>query len=97
MVKSAKPLDQIEANDHLLKAVIALLTIKDPTFIAQLDEVFLVARCQQNKVGRMDPGAWAAIREELSVVRQFVIGDDEPEVKVGHRTTHAPAISQPNS
>ena len=68
---------RIQANDHLLKAVVALLAIRDPEFINQLDEIFLVARCQGDEISNMDADAWAHIREELEVVRTFVHGDDE--------------------
>ena len=70
---------RIEANDHLLKAVIALLTIKDPTFVKQLDDVFLMAEAQGDKIARMDAMAWAHIREELGVVRGFVLGDEDAD------------------
>ncbi|CAN5201118.1 hypothetical protein BH10PSE1_BH10PSE1_10740 [soil metagenome] len=80
----------VESNEHLLKAVIALLTIRDPDFLRQLDRVFALADAHDSKIGRMTPEAWAEIRREMTVVRDFVQGEDESmpvsqsEIKIAH-------------
>lgn len=74
--------ERIEANDHLLKAVVALLTIKDPTFVNQLDNIFRMAEAQGDEIARMNAQSWSHIRDELEVVRNFVHGDEDPQALI---------------
>lgn len=68
-----------EATDHLLKAVIALLSVKDPGFLKQLDQVFALADAHGSPISRMPPEAWAEIRREMLIISEFVHGDAPEE------------------
>ena len=79
-----------EATDHLLKAVIALLTVRDPEFLNHLNQIFALADIHDSKISRMRPEAWAEVRREIQIVHAFVQGEDESigaaqsEIKIAH-------------
>lgn len=68
-----------EATDHLLKSVIALLTVRDPDFLRQLDQIFALADVHGSAISRMPSDAWAEIRREMLVISEFVHGEEGEE------------------
>ena len=66
-----------EAADHLLKAVIAVLTERDPEFLKKVVELFMVADAHDSPIADMRAQVWDEISKELAAVRELVL-DDEP-------------------
>ncbi len=79
-----------EAADHLLKAVIALMAVRDPEFLRHLDRIFALADAHDSQISRMRPEVWAEVRREIGVIHDFVQGEDAPsgvpqkEIKIAH-------------
>ncbi len=89
-MKTIDTATRAEAADHLLKAVLALLTVRDPEFLRHLDRIFALADVHDSQISRMRPEVWAEVRREIRVIHDFVQGDDEPsgssqaEIKIAH-------------
>lgn len=66
---------RLVAQDRLLKALIGVLTIKEPTLVQQLDSLFVVAAHQRNDTARMSQRAWEEIQKELNVIHQLIHGE----------------------
>lgn len=64
----------VESNEHLLKAVIALLSLKDPTFLSQLDRVFTVAALHDSPIAQMRDDSWVEVFTELRIIGEFLHG-----------------------
>lgn len=64
----------VESNEHLLKAIIALLSLKDPAFLSQLDRVFTVAAMHDSPIAQMRDETWVEVLTELRIVAEFLHG-----------------------
>ncbi len=64
----------VESNEHLLKAVIALLSLRDPEFLSQLDRVFTVAAMHDSPIAQMRDEAWVEVFTELRIIGEFLHG-----------------------
>jgi hypothetical protein len=67
----------VASNEKLLKALIALLSIRDEALLDELKTIFTVAAAHGSEIGQADPKVWAEIRRELGLIDQLVYGDDE--------------------
>lgn len=65
----------VRSNEKLLKAMLALLSLKDEHFLAELKQVFALASKQGSELGDADPKIWAEISRELGLIDQIVNGD----------------------
>jgi hypothetical protein len=70
------------AADHLVKAVLATLAVKDPDFIDQVRDIFLIATAYDSRIAPEREAVWAEVQSELQAVEALVKGpldDDEGE------------------
>lgn len=68
----------VESNEHLLKAIIALLSLKDPNFLKDLDQVFTVAALHDSPIAHMREATWLEVFKELNIVAEFLHGAGLP-------------------
>lgn len=66
----------VNANDKLLKALIALLAVKDEHLLQELQMVFAIAGRTGNKIGEASSATWEHLRKELLMIAELVDGDD---------------------
>lgn len=69
---------RVEAMDHLLKATIAALAMRDPEFLKGVAEAFMIGDVYGSPISDMRAEAWAEISRELGIIRDLVSGDDAP-------------------
>ena len=62
----------VAANDRLLKALIALLAMKDPGLMKELPTVFALAAREDGVIGEATEATWEAIGAELRSIREFL-------------------------
>ncbi len=67
----------VRSNEKLLKAMLALLSLKDEHFLGELKAVFAMASQQGSEIGQADPKVWAEIRRELAIIDAIVDGEAE--------------------
>ncbi len=60
----------------MLKALIALLAIKDGHLLDEMRAVLFVARRDDSPIGDADAATWAHIRKELSSITDLIGGED---------------------
>ena len=65
-------LPMINANDKLLKALIALLAFKDEHLLDEMCIIFAAAAKSRNEIGRADAEIWAHLRKELKLISDLV-------------------------
>ena len=70
-------LNVVNANDKLLKALIALLAVKDEHLLQELQMVFTVAGRTGNKIGEASSSTWEHIRKELALIAALVDSEDD--------------------
>ncbi|THD59791.1 hypothetical protein [Phenylobacterium sp.] len=82
--------DIVIANDKLLKAMIALLALKDRYLLDELRVVFdhVHDRDPGNEVGLANRAVWAHIREELNVIADMVGDEASPDTNLGEAGAH---------
>ena len=68
----------VESNEHLLKAIIALMSLKDPNFLKDLDQVFTVAALHDSPIAHMRDETWLEVFKELKIVAEFLHGAGLP-------------------
>ena len=68
----------VAANDRLLKALIALLAMKDPGVMKELPTVFALAAREDGVIGEATEATWAQIGAELRMIRNF-LAKESPE------------------
>lgn len=79
------------ANDKLLKAMVALLAMKDEHLLDELRIVFRHAIQSGSEIGQADEAVWAHIRHEMKVITDLVDegeggeedGGEEPDESEG--------------
>ena len=79
----------VESTEHLLKAVIALLALKDPQFLSQLDRVFTVAAMHDSPIAHMRDESWVEMLTELRIIGEFLPGaglpsESAPDIDKAH-------------
>jgi hypothetical protein len=62
---------RIAANDRLLKALITLLSIRDPDLLQELETVFAIPIETHNDIGEGSRRTWEHIRYELGLIRDL--------------------------
>jgi hypothetical protein len=62
----------VAANDRLLKALIALLAMRDPGLMKELPTVFALAARDDGAIGEATEGTWRRIGQELQALREFL-------------------------
>ncbi len=75
MTETDKPLaTTVQSNEHLIKAVIAVLALRDPEFLSQLDRVFTVAALHDSPIAQMRDETWVEVMTELRIIGEFLHG-----------------------
>ncbi len=62
----------VAANDRLLKALIALLAMKDPGILKELPTVFALAAREDGVIGEATAATWERIGTEIRSIRHFL-------------------------
>ena len=62
----------VAANDRLLKALISLLSLRDPGLLKELPTVFALAAREHGVLGEATEATWDRIGAELRTIRQFM-------------------------
>ena len=77
-----------QVNEKLVKALIALLAIRDEDLLDELCAVFAVAETDGGEVGRAPPEVWARVRKQMEVLQTLLDSTDEEEVEDVAGTIH---------
>ena len=67
------------ANDRLLKAFIALMALKEPGFIKELQTLFVLAAREDSVIGDATEATWGRIASEIHAIRRFA-SEESPEM-----------------
>lgn len=71
--QSTVPIDVIvQSNAKLLKALIALLSIKDEHLLDELKTIFTIAARGGSEIGDADPEVWREINRRLEVIDSLI-------------------------
>ena len=70
----------VAANDRLLKALIALLSLRDPGLLRELPTVFALAAREDGVIGEASSATWERIGAEIRAVRSFVATESPDQV-----------------
>ena len=62
----------VAANDRLLKALISLLSLRDPGLLQELPTVFALAAREHGVLGEATEATWERIGSELRTIREFM-------------------------
>ena len=63
----------VAANDRLLKALIALLAMKDPGILKELPTVFAMAAREDGVIGEASAATWDRIGEEYRAFFRTIV------------------------
>ncbi|MBS0332682.1 MAG: hypothetical protein JSS35_07940 [Proteobacteria bacterium] len=77
-----KLVDMVAANDKLLKAMIALLALKDENLLDELRVVFRHALHSGSEIGEANAAVWAHIHRELELIA-ILVEDEGPDAPSG--------------
>ena len=69
----------VAANDRLLKALIALLAMRDPGLLRELPTVFALAAREDGVIGEASEATWNRIGGELRTIRSFLATESPNE------------------
>ena len=69
----------VAANDRLLKALIALLAMKDPGVLKELPTVFALAAREDGVIGEATSATWERIGSEIRSIRNFLASESPVE------------------
>lgn len=69
----------VSANDRLLKALIALLAMRDPGLLQQLPTVFALAAREDGVIGEATEATWERIGSEIRAIRSFLAKESPVE------------------
>jgi hypothetical protein len=64
------------ANDRLLKALIALLALKEPGFLKELAAIFTLAARDNSVIGDATEATWARIATEMNAIDRLLTDDN---------------------
>ncbi len=70
----------VAANDRLLKALIALLAMRDPGLLKELPTVFALAAREDVVIGEATSETWERIGAEIRSVRSFLASESPNEL-----------------
>ena len=70
----------VAANDRLLKALIALLAMRDPGLLRELPTVFALAAREDAVIGEASEATWDRIGAEIRTVRNFIASESPNQV-----------------
>ncbi len=68
-----------KVNEKLLKALIALLAIKDEHLLNELCLIFEHAQQHGGEVGAATPEVWRGVNHQMSVLQDIVFDEHEDE------------------
>ena len=68
-------------NEKLLKALMALLVVKDEHLLDELCIVFDHARRKGGEVGAASPDVWAGVNKQIGVLTELAEGEDEDQIE----------------
>ncbi len=75
--QSPVPLEVIvRSNEKLLKALIALLSLKDEHMLDELRTIFKLAARGGSEIGDADPAVWREIGRELDLIDALTGGEE---------------------
>ncbi len=69
----------VAANDRLLKALIALLAMRDPGILRELPTVFALAAREDGVIGEATSATWERIGAEIRSIRTFLATESPQE------------------
>ncbi|WP_174299662.1 hypothetical protein [Caulobacter sp. S45] len=69
----------VAANDRLLKALIALLAMRDPGILKELPTVFALAAREDGVIGEATEATWERIGTEIRSIRTFLKSESPEE------------------
>lgn len=76
MQQATLPIDvAVHANAKLLKALIALLSLKDEHMLEELKSIFTIAARGGSEIGDADPEVWREINRRLAVIDALIHTD----------------------
>lgn len=79
LVRAANLRSQV--NEKLIKALLALMAIKDDRLLEELCVVFDHAQKQGGEIGRAPPEVWAGVNRQIDVLLNLISGEDEGEIE----------------
>ena len=69
MQQAALPIEiAVQSNAKLLKALVALLALKDEHLLEELKAIFTIAARGGSEIGDADPAVWTEINRRLAVI-----------------------------
>ncbi len=63
------------ANDRLLKALIALLALRDPGFLNELQTLFVLAARENSQLAEASDETWLEIGREIRAIKAFLAAE----------------------
>ena len=69
----------VAANDRLLKALIALLAMRDPGLLKELPTVFALAAREDGVIGEATKATWDRVGSEIRSIRSFLATESPAE------------------
>jgi hypothetical protein len=78
---SVDPEIRAAASDHLVKALLAVLAVKEPELVDRVRDMFLIATAYDSRVAPDREAVWAEIEAELQAVEELVKGSDDGEAE----------------
>ena len=68
-------------NEKLIKALLALLVLKDEHLLDELCVVFDHARRQGGEIGQATPDVWQGVNQQINVLTELASNEDEGEIE----------------
>jgi hypothetical protein len=68
----------VQSNTKLLKATIALLSLKDEHMLDELRTIFAIAARGGSEIGDADPAVWEEINRRLTVIDALISDGSAP-------------------
>ena len=65
------------AADHLVKALLAVLAVKEPEVIDRVRDIFLIATAYDSRIAPDREAVWAEIEAELQAVEDLIGGGED--------------------
>jgi hypothetical protein len=65
------------ANDRLLKAFLALMSLREPGFMRELETVFTLAARDNSVIGDASEATWGRIASEIQAIGAFLGHDNQ--------------------
>lgn len=68
-------------NEKLIKALIALLAVKDEHLLDELSIIFAHAREHGGEIGNAPKEVWAGVDHQMDVLMDLALNEDEDEIE----------------